>query len=40
MKMKPIGICKHLSDEFPITNALKQGSTLSPLNFNFSLKWH
>jgi hypothetical protein len=29
--------CKHLSDMFPIKNGLKQGDTLKPLLFNFSL---
>jgi hypothetical protein len=28
---------KHLSDNFPIQNGLKQGEALSPLLFNFSL---
>jgi hypothetical protein len=28
---------KHLSDQFPTQNALKQGDTLSPLLFNFGL---
>jgi hypothetical protein len=32
-----IGI--HLSDSFPIQNGLKQGSALSPLLFNFALKY-
>jgi hypothetical protein len=35
--MKHIG--KHLSDSFPIQNALKQGDALSPLHFNFALEY-
>jgi hypothetical protein len=35
--MKPIG--KHLSDTFPIKNALKQRDALSPLLFNFALEY-
>jgi hypothetical protein len=31
-------IGKHLSDDFPIQNGLKQGNALSPLLFNFSLE--
>jgi hypothetical protein len=30
---------KHLSDEFPIQNGLKQGDALSPLLFNFALEY-
>jgi hypothetical protein len=30
---------KHLSDNFPIQNGLKQGDALSPLFFNFGLKY-
>jgi hypothetical protein len=33
-----VRIGKHLSDNFPIQNGLKQGDALSPLFFNFSLK--
>jgi hypothetical protein len=32
-------IGKHLSDNFPIQNGLKQGDTSSPLNFNFALEY-
>jgi hypothetical protein len=32
-------IGKQLSDSFPIQNGLKQGDALSPLLFNFSLKY-
>jgi hypothetical protein len=32
-------IGKNLSDEFPIQNGLKQGDALSPLLFNFALKY-
>jgi hypothetical protein len=35
--MKHIG--KHLSDSFPIQNALKQGDALLPLLFNFVLEY-
>jgi hypothetical protein len=30
---------KHLSDNFPIQNGLKQGDALSPLLFNFALEY-
>jgi hypothetical protein len=33
----PIG--KHLSDNFPIQNGLKQGDALSPMLFNFALEY-
>jgi hypothetical protein len=32
-------IDKHLSDNFPIQNGLKQGGALSPLLFNFVLEY-
>jgi hypothetical protein len=32
-------ICKHLSDNFPIQNGLKQGDSLSPLLFNFAVQY-
>jgi hypothetical protein len=32
-------ICKYFSDSFPIQNGLKQGDSLSPLLFNFSLEY-
>jgi hypothetical protein len=32
-------IGKHLSDSFPIQSGLKQGDALSPLLFNFALKY-
>jgi hypothetical protein len=32
-----VRIGKHLSDNFPIQNGLKQGEALSPLLFNFAL---
>jgi hypothetical protein len=32
-------IGKHLSDNFPIQNGLKQGYALSPVLFNFSLEY-
>jgi hypothetical protein len=35
--MKPIG--KHLSDTFHVQNGLQQGDALSPLLFNFALKY-
>jgi len=34
-----IWVGKHLSDMFPIRNGLKQGDKLSPLLFNFALKY-
>jgi hypothetical protein len=33
-----IGKGKHLSDNFPVQNGLKQGDALSPLLFNFALE--
>jgi hypothetical protein len=30
---------EHLSDSFPIQNALKQGDALSPMLFNFALEY-
>jgi hypothetical protein len=32
-----VNIGKHLSDNFPTQNGLKQGDALSPLFFNFDL---
>jgi hypothetical protein len=32
-------IVKHLSDNFPIQNNIKQGDALSPLLFNFALEY-
>jgi hypothetical protein len=32
-------IGKHLSDNFPIQNGLKQGDALTPLLFNFALEY-
>jgi hypothetical protein len=32
------GIAKHLSENVPIHNGLKQGDALSPLLFNFALE--
>jgi len=39
--MKPLvkSTCKRLSDTFPIQNGLKRGNALSPLFFNFALKY-
>jgi hypothetical protein len=34
-----VRIGKHLSDNFPIQNGLKQGNALSPLLFNFALEY-
>jgi hypothetical protein len=34
-----VRIGEHLSDNFPIQNSLKQGDALSPLLFNFALKY-
>jgi hypothetical protein len=34
-----VHVGKHLSDTFPIHNVLKQGDALSPLLFNFALKY-
>jgi hypothetical protein len=36
--MKHVHIGKHLSNNVPIQNDLKQGDTLSPLLFNFALE--
>jgi hypothetical protein len=33
-----VRIGKHLSDNFPIQNGLKEGDALSPLLFNFALE--
>jgi hypothetical protein len=33
-----VRVGKHLSDNFPIQNGLKQGDALSPLLFNFALE--
>jgi hypothetical protein len=33
-----VRIGKHLSDNFPIQNGLKQGDALSPLLFNFIIR--
>jgi len=32
-------VCKHLSDTLPSQNGLKQGDTLLPLLFNFTLEY-
>jgi hypothetical protein len=34
-----VHIGKHLSDNFPIQNCLKEGDALSPLLFNFALEY-
>jgi hypothetical protein len=34
-----VSISKHLSDNFPTQNGLKQGDALSPMLFNFALKY-
>jgi len=34
-----IWVGKHLSDMFPVMNALKQGDALMPLLFNFALEY-
>ena len=34
-----VWVGRHLSDMFPIKNSLKQGGNLSPLLFNFALKY-
>jgi hypothetical protein len=34
-----VGVGKLSSDKFPIQNGLKQGDALSPLLFNFALKY-
>jgi hypothetical protein len=34
-----VHISKHLSDTFPVQNGLKQGDALSPLLFNYALKY-
>jgi hypothetical protein len=37
--MKCIVIGKHLFDNFPIQNGLKQGDALSPLLFSYALEY-
>jgi hypothetical protein len=32
-------ICKHLSDNFPLQNGLKQGDALTPILFNFAFEY-
>jgi hypothetical protein len=39
MKHSQVCIGKHLSDNFPIQNGLKQGDALSPLLFNLALEY-
>jgi hypothetical protein len=39
MKHSKVCIGKHVSDSFPIQNGIKQGDALSPLLFNFALKY-
>jgi hypothetical protein len=34
-----VRVGKHLSDNFPVQNGLKQGNALSPLLFNFALEY-
>jgi hypothetical protein len=34
-----VRIDKHLSDNFPVQNGLKQGDALCPLLFNFALEY-
>jgi hypothetical protein len=34
-----VRISKHLSDNFPLQNGLKQKDALSPLLFNFALEY-
>jgi hypothetical protein len=34
-----VRIGKHLSNNFPIQNGLKQGDALSPLLYNFALEY-
>jgi hypothetical protein len=38
-KYSKVCIRKHLSDNFPIQNGLKQVDALSPLLFNFALEY-
>jgi hypothetical protein len=38
-KYSKVRICKHLCDNFPLQNGLKQGDALSPLLSNFALKY-
>jgi hypothetical protein len=38
-KYSKVRIGKHLSDNFPIRNGLKEGDALSPLLFNFALEY-
>jgi hypothetical protein len=34
-----VSIGKHLSDNFPIQNGIKQGDALTPLLFNFAMEY-
>jgi hypothetical protein len=38
-KFSRVQVDKHLSDNFPIQNGLKQGDAFMPLLFNFALKY-
>jgi len=38
-KYSRVRVGKNLSDMFPIRNGLKQGDALSPLLFNFALRY-
>jgi hypothetical protein len=39
MSLCKFRVSKHLFDNFPVQNCLKQGDALSPLLFNFSLEY-